>query len=243
MKNQEEKIFLFNQAIEIVQNEHDNGELQKLIDSGLEVNRKDEFNYTLSERAVFGGINYDALFLLWKAGAKPETEYIEDFFNEFKHGKTPDVLYRKDAEVEIGKLQNINDYTENFSAKLLKISTTNFEITGEEEASEIEFSIFLESFVFNNDIVKPQLQFIIFCSKEMKERIYSDTGYTFPSDEISSSSIYIQNVHNPVDLKKLTIIPVNKYFQLEAELYFDFEYEGTSYPNETITLKTIISKQ
>lgn len=241
MKNQEDKDFLFNQAITIVQFKHDNGELQKLISAGLEVNRKDEYGYTLSERSVFGANNYDALFLFWGAGAKPETEYIENIFAEFKQGKKPVDLYRTEDEAKTVKHKHLIDYTKNFSAKILKIQKVYFEIT-EEDEPEIELSISLQPFIYNNDVIETHLQFTGFSSRKIKQKIYSETGYTFEPNEIESSSIYIQNTHNPVDLNKLKVTPIESGFKIEAELFFDFEYEGTNYMNETVNIETIIHK-
>jgi len=237
-------IQLFHLAEDIVQESHDNGKLQKLINQGLDVNQKDEYDISLAERAIFGSINYDALFTLWKAKAIPTTEYVEEIFNEFKNGKTPQEFYQEDEEKEINKKKGVKDFSKNFSAKKLKIASINIEVTEEIEGvqdSEVILNISLKPFIYKDWVTETELQFVGFCNPEMKKQIYSD-GYTFKEDEIEPSSIYVQNVHNPIDLKTLKISEGKNHNFIEATLFFDFEYERTDYKNETLHIKYKILK-
>jgi len=231
---------LFYDAEQCVQEKNDTGRLQELIDQGLDINRKDQFGISLAERAIFGAINYDALYCLWKAKAIPQTEYIEEVFDLFRSGKSPQELYSDDEKKKNLKLKKALDITNVFSIKKLKISNAFFEITREIENvqdSEIVLTILLEPFVYNGHFTETELQFVGFYNHEMKSKMFSINGYEFKMDEIEPSSIYIQNVHNLVLLKRLRIKEGLKFNSIEANLFFDFESERTDYKNEETNWK------
>ena len=85
-----------------------------------------------------------------------------------------------------------------------------------------------------NTILKRNYNLLAFVSSEIRKNVFEKNGYEFKEDEIEPSSIYIQNSHNPVDLKKLTVIEYDEYYNIKAILYFDFEYENTDFKNEEI---------
>jgi len=236
---------LFKEARSHVAFKHDNGKLQALINQGLDVNQKDEYDYTLAQRAIFGAINYDALHALWKANAVPATKYLEEIFGHFEKGKTPKEFYEEEAKEKNKKRQKTRDITKSFSVKKLQIDTASFEITEaieDVQDSEIILTINLKPFVFEGHYTETELEFIAFCESEMRKKIFEQNGYEFKADEMEPSSIYIEEAHNPVDLKKLTIIEKEEYFEVKAILNFDFEYEHTKFKNEEILWKFKIKK-
>ena len=157
---------LFYKAQDCVQEKYEEGVLQELINQGLDVNQKDEYGYSLAERAIFGAINYDALHILWKANAVPETEYVEEIFGYFKEGKTPKEFYKEEDEEENDKLNKATDITNSFSVKKLKVSNASFKITEgieNKQDSEIILTISLKPFIFEEHYTETELQFIGFC--------------------------------------------------------------------------------
>ena len=239
----EEKSNLFNEALALVQEDNDEGNLQKLIDKGLEINRKDEYGISLAERAIFGAINYNALHSLWQANASPQTEFVQEIFDEFAKGKTPVEFYEEEKE-EL-KLQNAVDITKGFSCKKLKIDHAFFEINDAIENvqdAELSLTIHLKPFIFNGHYTETTVAFSGVCNPKMKEKIFSETGYTFEDDEIEPSSIYIQHVHNPIELKKLTVKKGKKYYTIQSNLLFNFEYESSDYNNEDIAWEFKVKK-
>ena len=236
---------LFYKAQDCVQEKYEKGILQKLINQGLDVNQKDEYDYSLAERAIFGAINYDALHTLWKANAIPESEYVKEIFGLFEKGKTPKEFYEEENKEKNNKLRKATDITKSFSAKKLQINNASFEITEEiinKQDSEIILTINLKPFIFEEHYTETEFQFVGFCNSEMRKNIFEINGYIFKEDEIESSSIYIQHSHNPVDLKKLTITENNEHFNVKAMLYFDFEYENTDFKNEKIVWEFKVEK-
>jgi len=229
---------LFNEAVNIVAYKDDEGKIQELIDQGLEIDRLDEYDISLAARAIFGAINYRALHSLWKAGAKATTPYLEEIFAEFKQGKSVEDFYR---EVEEEKKRNkAREISKNFSAKKLKLQSGHLAFTAEiegEQDAELELILNLEPFMYDGYFTQTQFEFIGFWSDEMRIQMYTKEGYTFDSEEVEASSIYLQHAHNPVDLKRLTIKSGRKFDTIEVELYFDFEYEATDYKNESLVWK------
>lgn len=231
---------LFNKALANINFKFDENEIQSLIKQGLDVDMEDEYGMTLVERASFGSTNYEALFCFWKANAKPQTEYIEDIFNLFKSGLLPTDLYQKEIEKENAKLKNVKDISKSFSTKKLKVENATFCITDEienEQDSELILTIRLEPFIFQEHYIETELEFICLCDNKMSKKIFDENGYDFSDEDSVSSSIYIQHLHNPVDIKKIKIKNSSKHYEIETQLYFDFEYEGTDYKNELVTWK------
>ena len=228
---------LFYRAQTIVQEKNDQGQLEELIQKGLDVNRKDEYGISLVERASFGSVNYNALFSLWTAKATPTSEYVREVFEEFNKGKTSADLYKESEEIL--KLKNAPDFSRNFSAKKLKVENASFEITEEindNEDSELILTIELKPYLYEGRVIETKMEFIAPTYNEMKKNLFTEDGHSFTGENVSSS-IYIQDVHNPVDLKRLKISKGKKYYNLVADLHYDFEYENTTYANEVATLK------
>ncbi|OAV45113.1 hypothetical protein [Lewinella sp. 4G2] len=228
---------LFYQAQEVVQRKNDDGQLEQLIKQGLDVNNIDEYGMSLAERATFGAINYNALFTLWKAKATPTTDYIKEIFDQFEDGKSVADLY-DESEMSI-KMQSALELSENFSARKLKIESallTIHEENNNSQNSDLILSIVLKPFLFEGTIIETTMEFVTSVHDEMKKNLFVGNGYSFIGEPISSS-IYIQNVHNPVDLQRLYIKRGKKYYTVSADLYFDFAFENATYPNELVTFK------
>jgi len=241
---EEEKLQLFNDAIDVAWegNDKDN-KFQRLIDNGLEVDRLDEFEISLAERAIFAIINFDVLHALWKANATPTSLYVQEIFDAFKSGKTVAEYYEEEEQKR--QLKQAKDITKDFSAQKLKVDSANFEITEDIEDiqdSEIILNIKLKPFMFDGHFTETELEFAGFCNSKIQASVFSKEGYIFKEDEIEPSSIYIQSAHNPIDLRKLTIKQGRKYLNMKAELLFDFEYERTDFRNETVVWEFKIEK-
>ncbi len=233
--NSDHQLKLFNEALACVQYKNDEGKIQELINQGLEVDRKDEFDYSLAERAIFGAINYSALYALWKAKARPTTEYVQEIFEGFELGKTVAEFYEEEAE-EL-KRQEAKDITKDFTIKKLCLASTSFELTKE----EFELTLVLKPFIYDDHFTETTLHFVGTCDASMSEQLFSTNGYSFKQDEIEPSSIYLQHVHNPVDLKKLRIKKGRTYNYIMVDLFFDFEYEQTDFNNEAISWESKVN--
>ncbi|MFK8102617.1 MAG: hypothetical protein AB8G15_08830 [Saprospiraceae bacterium] len=232
-----EKDSLYAAARSCAQLKDDDGKIAELIAQGLEVNRKDEYGYSLCQRAIFGAVNYSALFALWEAKASAPTAYIENIFDQFEKGKTASDLYQAEKEAKDEKHRKVPDLTSNFSIQKLKIASTFFEITEaieDVQDSEIELTINLMPFLYDEHYTETTLQFLGFCNPALTRKIFSKEGYEFQEEEIDPASIYVENVHNLVELKKLVIKAEKDFYLIKADLLFDFEGERTSYKNQTI---------
>lgn len=231
---QEELDTLFHRAITLVAHQDDQGQLQELIDKGLEIDRLDEYGQSLAERSLFGAINFRSLYALWKAGATPATPYLQEIFSLFQKGKPIEVCY---AEAEAKKRkQQAKEISPNFSAKKLKLQSAHLNLPDHslsDRDPEFELTLDLAPFLFEGHYTETQLVFVGELTEEMEAQCFETEGYTF-EEELEPASIYIQHAHNPIDLKRLALKRGRKYLTLEMELYLDVEYERTDYPNETI---------
>lgn len=229
---------LFWKAEELVQGTDDNGALQALIDQGLDINQTDEYDISLAERAVFGIENYSALFTLWKAGAKAPTEYIEEIFSDFAKGISAQQMYDGDHEETEEILQTVElDLTHDFSVQKLEIQKAYVEVIQE----ELEFRIQIKPFLFHGEIIYPEMSFIGTVNHQQIQKLYAE-GITFQEGEMEASSLNLNSAHNPVDLKKLKIDKSGESETAHAELFFDFDYEGSEFPNQTLILNVFLAQ-
>lgn len=138
---------------------------------------------------------------------------------------------------------NINLMQEKFPSDKLILKNVNYEIpTNFKDDLDPEFEVILEfeKIKIDGNETEIKLEFYGFCTQKMIDAIYS-SGYNFNNDmEIESSSVYIQSVHNPVDLKFLKID--KEFDKIEFDLYFDFEYERTDYKNQKVKLEYKLDK-
>lgn len=135
---------------------------------------------------------------------------------------------------------NMLDLTKKFSVNQLILENIVYELDYDEEYSEIllELSICFQQFLYDGITVDTEMQFRLFKEDEIiHEKILSD-GYHFkPEDDLEGYTIYIQNVHNFVDLSFLKIERKDGHEIIKAELFFDFESARTDYPNQTLSIE------
>ncbi|MEZ4839544.1 hypothetical protein [Flavobacterium sp.] len=171
--------------------------------------------------------------IFWKYGAKPTTEYIEDIVAEFENGKT----YLDLQEPE----ENPNDYpdlTADFSVTKWKFLQGEF---NKEEGNYYNIILPVSKFVLNNEIVSTSVDLYAI---ELPETLSSYIGKTVsfplnPNDGYIDGSVYLKNVHNPVDVPEMKFLELeNDFIELEITMKFDFEYEAIRYKNEI--LKTVV---
>lgn len=173
--------------------------------------------------------DYRMMEIFWKQGAKPTTEYIEDIVAKFEKGKT----YLDLQETE----ENPSDYpdlTDVFSVTKWKF------LQGEFNKEEGYYSIILpvSKFVLDDEIVATSVQLYAI---ELPENLPSYIGETIsfplnPNDGYIDGSVYLRNVHNPVDVPKIKFLKLESdCIELEITMKFDFEYESIGFKNETIT--------
>jgi len=124
---------------------------------------------------------------------------------------------------------------DDFPVDSIQIDSVHFEITDAMEDGEIVLTLKLKPFILEGRVVEETLEFIVMNNQAIAQGIYG-AGYHFTEDELlEGASIYVQSVHNPVDLKRLKVIKTPTKIQFEIDLYLDFEYERTPYRNQTIT--------
>jgi hypothetical protein len=104
----------------------------------------------------------------------------------------------------------------------------------DENGSEI--IVTFKPFKYENEVFERTIEFLT----DDIVVIAPNSEWIFNTEEMDSS-FYFDNVHNPVDLKKIKFgDKVGKKMDVELELFFDFEFEGTPLKNETIILKSRI---
>lgn len=169
--------------------------------------------------------------IFWKYGAKPTTEYIEDIVTEFENGKT----YLDLQEPEENP-NNYPDLTADFSVTKWEFLQGEF---NKEEVEEGYYSIILpiSKFVLEEEIVSTLVQLYAI---ELPETLSNYIGKTVffpinPEDGYIDGSVYLRNVHNPVDVPEIKFLKLeNDFIELEVTMKFDFEYEAIGYKNEIL---------
>jgi hypothetical protein len=177
--------------------------------------------------------NYGLLHLLWQHKAVATTTFVTAIFEQFGLGVLPQELYEKDRTEKLDRLSKVElDLTDNFAAANLILQ--KIDLNFDEGGSEIIVSF--EPFKFNNEVFERNLEFYT----DVTLDILPNCEYYFTADE-TSSSIYFDNVHNPVDMRRLKFgEKMGKKIALEIELFFDFEFENTPLKNETVILSYLM---
>lgn len=136
---------------------------------------------------------------------------------------------------------NKSDSMKNFSVELLKpkngqISRMNFEDSNSAEKS-CKIQIALNGFIFENQKIETSIS-LDFIPLNFKN-VYELENKTFqfpinPEPGYIDGSIYLFNVHNPFDVKKIEFGKITNS-TIETSIYYDiaFEYENTGYENIT----------
>jgi hypothetical protein len=179
------------------------------------------------------GNNYDVLYILWKHKALATTPYIEAIFGKFKKGSLPDALYAHDKLEQSERLNKVKlDLSTDFSASKLELEKIQLSI--DENGSEI--IVTFKPFRYNDQVFERNFEFVT----DDILVIMPHTELVF-NDEYMSDSFYFDDVHNPVDLKRIKFGDrIGDKIEVELELLFDFEYERTPLKNESIILKSRI---
>ena len=168
--------------------------------------------------------------IFWKHGAKPTTEYIEDIVAEFESGKN----YLDLVETE----ENLSDYpdlTADFSVTKWEFLQGQLNKEGENYYS---INLPISKFVLDDEIVATSVQLYAI---ELPETLsnYIEKIVSFPvnpNNGYIDGSVYLKNVHNPVDVPEIKFLKFeNEFIELEITMKFNFEYEAIGLKNETIT--------
>jgi hypothetical protein len=174
--------------------------------------------------------NYGTLHLLWQHKAVATTPYIKLIFEKFDKGQSPQELYDIDKMAKENEQKKVKlDLTNKFAASKIKVERVHFAA----DDNGTELNVHFKPFLYDNSIHKVILEFVTDDILELKP----NSILHFEGDYLSSS-MYIDNVHNPVDLRTFkTGNIVGKKMAVELELFFDFQFERTPFPNETVTIK------
>jgi hypothetical protein len=91
---------------------------------------------------------------------------------------------------------------------------------------------------FENVIPDQETLFIDLDGIFLPERQWQKLSGTYrPEKRWENGSVYVDSVHNPVDLHALTFLRrQGNFFDVKAELYIDFAFEGAPYENTAVTL-------
>ena len=137
-------------------------------------------------------------------------------------------------------LTNILPTQKEFPFDKLKVKEVIYEFTQEiedEQDAEIELVVEFEPIEFEGQILNLKLEFVGFSNPEMEHGVFTN-GYNFnDDDEIEPSSIYLQSIHIPVDLKSLKIERKQNMEIFTIELFFDFKYERTESQNRLLKVQ------
>jgi hypothetical protein len=180
--------------------------------------------------------NYEILFILWLNKAVATTPYIESIFDKFKEGILPkDLVSDKKREKEKRNSKVKLDLTQDFSISKLQVLKGNIL---KEVDDSCELNIIFKPFKYEGKIFENELEFKMYNMIQIE----SNTEYLFTGNNEVCSSFYFDEVHNPVDLIKLKFGSIQrKKIEAEIDLFFDFEFEGTPFKNDSINLKMILN--
>lgn len=127
-----------------------------------------------------------------------------------------------------------------FPFENLSVRDVFYEFTDEienEQDAEIEIIIEFEPIKILEEEIELRLEFIGFSNEDLKASVFLE-GYNFTEDdELEPASVYLQSVHNPIDLKKLKIEKKENLEIIEMELFFDFEYGQTDFKSHLHKIK------
>lgn len=201
-------------------------EVENLLKVGVDPNLHLENGKPGAEWASFSD-DFQMMEIFWRAGAKPTTEFVEKIFRRFANGETYDDMVQPKED-----LSDYPDLTETFSVKKLQFKQGT--ITMEDE-NFYEIEIEVEKFVLEGNIVDTFLCLSgialphgleCYIGKSMNFPLNPDEGYI-------DGSIYMMHVHNPVDVREISFVKLEKgYLTAEIAAEFLFEYEDTNYKNE-----------
>lgn len=207
--------------------------VQKAIDDGFDVNTQIPDREPIVTTAQ-ASEDYKMLHILWKAGANPTTPWLVEVFEKFERHIIP-------VKDEKRYCENITRFdSDNFSIKKLNISYGELLFQGNE--SNIE--LFIDPFIFDDELVETSIHIIDVCLPSIISEIenkkivlpqYPDEGYI-------DSSIYLRNVHNPINVKQIEFKDYDKKDNsIQVLLDLDFEFETISLKNEELQVNTVLS--
>ncbi|MFM7023229.1 MAG: hypothetical protein ACKOXB_09640 [Flavobacteriales bacterium] len=159
--------------------------------------------------------NFEALYLFWQMGAKGESPFIEEIFERFKNGESPQQLIDEKAENERAKRAAASaDLTTFTTVQQIPLG----EITMFAEEGLYFLSIEIKSYIFDDYVYDARN--LIFGPINIQE---SKTEFT---NDAFDESIYLFHSHNPIYLKSIELQNLNNLeTQIKVELLFDFEFE------------------
>lgn len=173
--------------------------------------------------------DYRMMEIFWKYGAKPTTEYIEEIISELENGKT----YLDLQETEENP-SNYLDLTDEFS--VTKWEFLQGELN-QEEGNYYTIILPVSKFVLEEEIVSTS---VYLYAIELPDPLQNYIGKTIqfplnPNDGYIDGSVYLKNVHNPVDVTEIKFVKLeNDFIELELTMKLDFEHEINGFKNETI---------
>jgi hypothetical protein len=173
--------------------------------------------------------DYRMMEIFWKYGAKPTTEYIEEIISEFENGKR----YLDLQETEENP-SNYLDLTDEFS--VTKWEFLQGELN-QEEGNYYTIILPVSKFVLEEEIVSTS---VYLYAIELPDPLQNYIGKTIqfplnPNDGYIDGSVYLRNVHNPVDVTEIKFLKLESDFiELELTMKLDFEHEINGFKNETI---------
>lgn len=176
--------------------------------------------------------DYKMMELLWKYGAKPTIPFTEEVINAFEKGETYDFFMKSDDFNQ----EDLKDLTKNFM--VVELEFLSGSISHDNDIYRIDIPIskfFLDDEVIETSIILDQIQLPDSIDKLIGKEL---TFAINPVEGYIDGSIYLRNVHNPVDVSKLVIKDLkNKMLDVELHLHFVFDYEGIGFKNEHLVLQ------
>ncbi len=210
--------------------------LQVEFDKGLSF----EFDVNRSAlNASYGGADYETLYFLWRNNAKAGSPFLEKVFNKFKKGKSAQDVIEEKSITLTGEENDYEDLSSNFSVDKLTLTKVSYEHREEDKnIVDSEFILFVNfiPFIYNSKKVTPSFKFVCFSNPLLKGQIMGKGYFFSKKDSLEPSSIYLQSVHNPVDLKWIKIEKGVNFEMIDFKLFFDFEFERTDYKNQELDL-------
>jgi hypothetical protein len=180
--------------------------------------------------------DFEQLYFLWKNGAKALTPYIAEIYDKFSKGETAKDMVRAKEIKRNDKLKKVKaDLTNYESVNQLPIDQVYFNTNKKNETYLI---ITFAPFTYNEMIFDSE-------SCLFGPLSFTDLGTKNRFDFSASNfneSIYLFNVHNPVNLLEIEFQDAFKNeIKVKIILQFDFEFEANR-KNELLTLETTTHK-
>lgn len=204
--------------------------VRSAIEKGIDFNQPIPGKRPLIEAAQ-PGKDPTMLHLLWRARATPTTPWLEKVFTAFENGINSPLLQMDNESTESETI--VQDLTDNFSVSLLKFGNGKLSFRGSQGAIHIP----IKPFVLDGKKIHTAISLEGIALRSPIEALANQTLQfpINPSEGYIDGSIYLRNIHNPIDVTSITFGQIsNDHRHILSTLVFDFLLEDIGFQNERL---------